>query len=245
MQPFQLLVADDDVSVRDSAAAVLRHHGFQVVTAADSAEVRQIAAAQQIDLLLVDIHMPGNSELELLEWAPVREGRLPAIVITGQPHVLTAVRALRLQALDYITKPLDPRELIARVEQGLERTRMRRVNISTERVAEVSRLLDELHRALGTGELPGPVEPWQVEVSRDVPSSGWHLTAEEYAVLTRREREIIVTLIRNGSVSEIASILFISRHTVRNHLQAVYKKLHVSSQLELVRKVMGASQHAV
>ena len=234
-----ICLADDEVAIRTVVSTVLRRHGYEVVTVPDTAGVRACVEQGSIDLVVADIHMPGNAQLELLEWGPVSDGTLPVILMTGQPSVATAVQALRLQAVDYLTKPFEPGDLVARVRRGLALAAERRgTRVPPERAKVVDRLLADLRRTL----LEGP----DVAAGLDEDKAGhkWRLPAHEDATLTPREREIISELVDSGSVHDVAGRLGISRHTVRNHLQAIYKKLRVNSQLELVRKVMGGASAA-
>lgn len=231
-----ICLADDEQTLRNVAAEVLRRHGYDVVAVPDTAGVRASVEQGNIDLVVADIHMPGNAQLELLEWEPVRTGALPVILMTGQPSVATAVQALRLHAVDYLTKPFDPSELVSRVQRGLALAAERRgALVDPERAKQVDRLLGDLRRAL----LEDASSAASMRDSK--PGRKWKLPPHEDASLTPREREIISQLVDSGSVHEVAGRLGISRHTVRNHLQAIYKKLQVNSQLELLRKVMGGA----
>ncbi|TPV92379.1 MAG: response regulator [Myxococcales bacterium FL481] len=231
-----ICLADDEQMLRNVTAAVLRRHGYDVVTAPDTAGVQASVEQGRVDLVVADIHMPGNAQLELLEWEPVRSSSLPVILMTGRPSVASAVQALRLSAIDYLTKPFEPNELVARVQRGLALAAQRRaVRVDAERAQQVERLLADLRRTLlEAGPPPPPAVPGKA-------GCGWKLPPREYASLTPREREIITQLVASGAVHDVAGRLGISRHTVRNHLQAIYKKLQVNSQLELLRKVMAGS----
>lgn len=94
--PGPLLFADDDTAVREGLSELLRRVGFEVVGAASAAEALDCLAAKEFDALVSDIHMPGNSGLELIANVPQIAAGLPVILLTGRPSVETAARSVRL-----------------------------------------------------------------------------------------------------------------------------------------------------
>ena len=119
-----LLVVDDDASVRDMLAEYLGTHGFAVRTAADGTAMRAAIEAELPDLVLLDLRLPGEDGLTLARF--LREHYDVGIVmVTGSADVIDRVVGLELGADDYIGKPFDPRELLARVKSVLRRMQAR------------------------------------------------------------------------------------------------------------------------
>src|SRR5438874_9235975 len=99
------LIVDDDAEILGLLGELVEREGFSVTRAATMAEAREAITATTPDVLLVDIHLPDGSGLDLLEDL----GPAPpeVVLITGQSSVETAVDALRRGATDYLTKPVD------------------------------------------------------------------------------------------------------------------------------------------
>lgn len=118
----QVLLIDDDPSLRDLVAEHLAEHGFTVIEAADGESGLEAARGQSADLVILDLGLPGISGLEVLRQ--LRETTmLPVILLTGLGHETDRVLGLELGADDYVVKPFSPRELVARVRALLRRTR--------------------------------------------------------------------------------------------------------------------------
>ena len=126
MRPARLLVVDDDRAFRLSTAALLRADGYSVDTVEDGASaVSALRSADQggapFDLVLLDLRMPGTDGLGVVESLRVWGERVPILMISGVGTVDSAVRALHLGADDFLTKPVEPEVLSARVADLLER----------------------------------------------------------------------------------------------------------------------------
>ncbi len=125
----RILIVDDEEGMREVCSDSLEQiPEVTLVTCSDPQEALQLLAADDFDLLLTDIRMPGMSGVELLERARELDPELPVIMITGFPSVETAVASLKLGAVDYLTKPFLPDELIANVTRFLEERRLRSEN---------------------------------------------------------------------------------------------------------------------
>ena len=115
-----ILLVDDERSIRDPLAAYLGKVGFRVTAAADAAGARQVLAAHAIDLVLLDIMMPGEDGLSLL--GSIRSGaKVPVILLTARTEETDRVIGLEIGADDYVSKPFSPRELEARIKAVLRR----------------------------------------------------------------------------------------------------------------------------
>lgn len=116
----RLLVVDDDRAFRLSTCALLRDDGHEADDAGDAAAAVDAIAAQRYDLLLLDLKMPGIDGLQLVETLRIRGCTVPILMISGVGTVDLAVRALHLGADDFLTKPVEPDVLSARVAALLE-----------------------------------------------------------------------------------------------------------------------------
>jgi type IV pilus assembly protein PilB len=121
----RILLADDDASMRRLLRTVLEREGFEVVEALDGLETLDAVEANAIDLVILDHDMPNLTGLGVLEEmrARVSTASIPVIMLTARTDD-TELEALELGAQDFMTKPVQPRSLVARVKSVLKRTRM-------------------------------------------------------------------------------------------------------------------------
>ena len=116
----RLLVVDDDPSVRAMLREYLEDHGFAVAEAGSGAQMRECIERELPDVVLLDLRLPGEDGLTLARY--LREHYdLGIIMVTASGDVIDRVVGLELGADDYIAKPFDPRELLARVKSVLRR----------------------------------------------------------------------------------------------------------------------------
>lgn len=118
---LRILIADDDVTFRETAAVFLRRAGYLCTWAGDAEEAATALAAYPYELLITDINMPGNENLELLHRLHRGQTTVPVILVTGYPTVPTAVEALRLSVVDYFIKPLDFPSVLLRIRHAIEK----------------------------------------------------------------------------------------------------------------------------
>jgi len=117
-----ILVIDDNQSVLSLLKAFLEPEGFDVVTAADGVYGMQLLRETKVDLVLLDILMPGPSGYQVLQ--SIREhSNVPIIMITGIRGKDSAIKSLNLGADDYVTKPFNKGELIARIRSKLKQAK--------------------------------------------------------------------------------------------------------------------------
>jgi len=115
----RVLFADDDRAAREGLAEMLRRLGFTCDCAASAAEALEKLRAAPYEALISDIHMPGNTTLELVEAAVKVVPGLPVILLTGRPSVETAARSVRLPVTAYLTKPPELNELTKVLDQAI------------------------------------------------------------------------------------------------------------------------------
>jgi len=118
-----ILVVDDHRDIRDPLAAYLKKHGFRVTTAADSIAARDALVKNSIDLVVLDIMMPGENGLALCRDLHATTST-PVIFLTAMAEAADRVSGLEIGADDYVVKPFEPRELVARINAVLRRTNM-------------------------------------------------------------------------------------------------------------------------
>ena len=121
-----VFVVDDDSSVRDSIALLLRAEGFTAQTFNSAPSFLSSWSRTQSGCLIVDLRMPGLSGLDLQERLAGEDDAPPIIFLTGHGTVPAAVHALKAGAVDFLEKPFEPDTLIARVCEALDRDRQRR-----------------------------------------------------------------------------------------------------------------------
>jgi two-component system, OmpR family, phosphate regulon response regulator OmpR len=115
-----LLVVDDDARLRELLRRYLTDQGFRVTTAGDAAEARARLASIAFDLLVLDVMMPGESGLDLTRSLR-RDGRLPILLLTAMAEPEDRINGLEHGADDYLAKPFEPRELVLRIRNILQR----------------------------------------------------------------------------------------------------------------------------
>jgi two-component system OmpR family response regulator len=115
-----ILVVDDHKDIRDLLARYLDQNGLRVTTAADAGAARRVLKSAAIDLVVLDIMMPGEDGLSLCRH--LREATsIPVILVTAMAEETDRVVGLEIGADDYVTKPFNPRELLARIKAVLRR----------------------------------------------------------------------------------------------------------------------------
>jgi two-component system phosphate regulon response regulator OmpR len=115
-----LLVVDDDARLRELLRRYLTDQGFRVTIAGDAAEARARLASIAFDLLVLDVMMPGESGLDLTRSLR-RDGRLPILLLTAMAEPEDRINGLEHGADDYLAKPFEPRELVLRIRNILQR----------------------------------------------------------------------------------------------------------------------------
>ncbi len=116
-----ILVVDDDREIRDLLAKFLERQRLRVTAARDGKEARRAFINGHFQLVVLDLMMPGEDGLELARWLR-SESNVPIIMLTAMAEETDRIIGLELGADDYVTKPFNPRELLARIRAVLRRT---------------------------------------------------------------------------------------------------------------------------
>ena len=115
-----LLVVDDDLEIRELTQEYLQQQGFQVATAASGEEMDTYLIDHKVDLLILDLMLPGEHGLSIAQRLKKRHD-LPIIIVSAQGDEVDRIVGLEVGADDYLPKPFNPRELLARVRAVLRR----------------------------------------------------------------------------------------------------------------------------
>ncbi len=130
----KILVVDDDPAISEMLTIVLESEGFAPVPVMDGNEAVGAARAQQPDLILLDLMLPGMNGVDICRAIRL-ESSVPIIMLTAKTDTVDVVLGLESGADDYITKPFKPKELVARI-----RARLRRTDTSPTEILEVGDL---------------------------------------------------------------------------------------------------------
>lgn len=118
-----IAILDDDPEIRSLLEQNLRGAGFEVSTASNSRDLKTILEHQTIDLIVLDLMLPGEDGLTICRELRA-ESNIPIIMLTAMTHEADRIIGLEMGADDYLTKPFSPRELVARIKATLRRQGM-------------------------------------------------------------------------------------------------------------------------
>jgi len=116
-----ILIVDDERDIRDPLGSYLGKNGLRITKAENAAAARAILAVHAIDLVLLDIMMPGEDGISLAGFIRATT-TIPVILLTAKSEEMDRILGLEIGADDYVTKPFSPRELLARIKAVLRRT---------------------------------------------------------------------------------------------------------------------------
>lgn len=115
-----ILIVDDHREIREAVARFMSDHGFRVSTAADGQRMRKILDDSRIDLIVLDLMLPGEDGLTLCRELRARSN-IPVVMLTAMGEETDRIVGLEMGADDYVPKPFSPRELLARIRAVLRR----------------------------------------------------------------------------------------------------------------------------
>jgi two-component system nitrogen regulation response regulator NtrX len=166
-----ILIVDDEEGIRSSLEGILGDEGFETSAASDGEDALDaLAGGELLDLVLLDIAMPGRDGVEVLAEVRERWPELPVVMMSGHGTIETAVRTTRLGAFDFIEKPLSIDKLLLTVEHALERSRLERENA---RLRAASLRANEI---IGESDL---IVQLKRQIERVAPTNGWVLITGE------------------------------------------------------------------
>lgn len=177
MHRYRILVVEDDHAIRNGLADALAVSGYDVLSARDGYEAMEMIHAEEYDLALLDVVLPGANGFELLKRIREDRSTVPVLMLTAKGAEADKVKGLKLGADDYVVKPFSLLEVLARIEAVLRR--------SPERPSAVNRvMLPEGHlgfaAAPGSGGGAGGADHKEFDLAR-------HLAANAGRIITREE----------------------------------------------------------
>ena len=204
----RILVVDDEQSIRTIVEYALRDAGFTVLTAARGDDALQAVEREQVDLVVLDLMLPGMDGLEVMRRLRESE-KLAVILLTAKGEETDRVIGLRLGADDYVVKPFSPAELVARVDAVL-----RRVDTAPEVEEEIE--FDDLH-----------IDPAARRVT--VRGEEMQLTAREYDLLLFFARHPGQVFSRDQLMDAVWQYSFYTdTSTVTVHIRRLRAKIEVN-----------------
>ncbi len=219
---MRVLLVDDHQLFRAALQQLLNSQGLTTETGTGRDDIPALAASFQPDLVLLDLKMPGQDGLSVLEQLHGRFPELPVIMLTGSEEERDLFDCLRAGAQGYLLKDNDPEYLLSALHQATH-----------GKITVAPQLTDTLARALGQ-------QPHERGASEAPP--------DPFAALTPRERDILERLAEGESNKVIARRLGISDGTVKLHVKSVLRKLEVHSRVEAAIKALdlglGRSQRS-
>lgn len=117
-----ILLVEDDLTYSRIVKTFLEKNGFTVQTAVKVKEAQQIFSGSKFDLIIADFRLPDGTGMELLQWSKSNYPQTQVILITHYSDIRIAIKAMKLGAFEYITKPINPDELLATVKESLSST---------------------------------------------------------------------------------------------------------------------------
>jgi two-component system nitrogen regulation response regulator NtrX len=186
MKP-RILVIDDEAAIRDSMRMILEYEGYEFLGAATGEEGIALVEKESVDLVFLDIKMPGMDGLDVLGHLRSLSEGLPVVMISGHGTVATAVEATKLGAFDFIEKPLATERILLGIRNALGFSRLRDENQT------LSRAIDVRHDMVGAS----PALRQVVEaVRRAAPTSATVLIRGESGV----GKELVARMIHKNSL---------------------------------------------
>ena len=186
-----ILVVDDEPDVREVVEEYFAAHGYTAIGADSADTARSLVARHAIDLALVDIHMPGEDGLSLARHLRERYAKIAIVMLTSAATVVDRIVGLEMGADDYVPKPFDPRELLARVKSVLRRTSAAgRADLGAERVRIGRCVLDlAAHRLTDEQGMEIPMSPLEFDLLKALARHPNRPVSREQILRSSQQRE--------------------------------------------------------
>jgi FixJ family two-component response regulator len=120
VSPGEIFIVDDDPAIREALSIVLARQGYQVASFADGAALLTTARSRIPLCIILDVHIPGRSGLDILKELNAQDYAAPIFIMSGQGDIPMAVDAIRNGAFDFLEKPFRASEVVARVQEAIE-----------------------------------------------------------------------------------------------------------------------------
>lgn len=222
----KILVVDDDRTLRSFVARYLENHGYTVQDASSGIEALQFFEQDPPDLVVSDVIMPEMNGLEFCRRLRATRLRqlVPFIFLSGKGELEDRIQGHSMGADDYVTKPFEPRELVAKIEAQLERSR--RIH------CEIVRLMQQLSSSAANS--PSAIDLETLN-STQISTASSAAAAPQALPLTPAEARVFWEVIQGLTNKQISDHLFISPRTVQSHLSNILTKLELENRSQLVR----------
>lgn len=206
----KILIVDDDITLKTALIRFLQNRGYSVLDASSGAEALVLFEQNPPDVVVSDVMMPEMDGLEFCRrLRTTRSGQLvPFIFLSSRKELDDRIQGHQMGADDYLVKPFEPKELVAKIEAQLERSR--RIH------SEIVRLMQQATVPPAPLSSPAPVEPSPLP-------------------LTPAEEKVFWEVIQGYTNKQIGDRLFISPRTVQTHLSNILSKLQLESRSQLIR----------
>lgn len=203
----RILIVDDDITLKTALIRYLQNRGYSILEASSGVEALSLFEQNPPDVVVSDVIMPGMDGLEFCRrLRATRSGQLvPFIFLSGRKDLDDRIQGHQMGADDYLVKPFDPKELVAKIEAQLERSR---------------RIHSEIVRLMQQAETSASSKP----ASEPTPLP-----------LTPAEEKVFWEVIQGYTNKQIGDRLFVSPRTVQTHLSNILSKLNLGSRSQLIR----------
>ena len=216
-----ILIVDDDHILRSVLKHTLEQQGYQVTAVASGTQALQSFAENHPDLIVSDVSMPEMDGFEFCRTLRSQpSGQLiPFIFLSARRELEDRIQGHSIGADDYITKPFEIEELIAKIESAIERTR--RIH------AEIVHLMSQVASSSG--------DKMTESTTSDNQNNTNSSPVPEPLPLTPAEERVFWEVIQGFTNKQISDRLFISPRTVQTHLSSILNKLDLENRTQLVR----------
>src|ERR1700739_4547603 len=133
----EIFVVDDDAAVRETLTVVLTSGGYDVTCFADGAALLEVARERTLAAVLLDVHIPGKSGLDILKELHGEDYPAPIFMISGQGDIAMAVSAIKNGAIDFIEKPFKGSDIVARLNEAIGAYARRQAETANSGVASL------------------------------------------------------------------------------------------------------------
>lgn len=210
---MKILVVEDEAPIRDLISINLQLVGYEVFTLEDGIMAEEFLEKQRVDLILLDVMIPGIDGFSLIE--KIKKHNTPVIFVTAKESVLDRVKGLRLGADDYIIKPFETMELLARIEVVL-----RRYNKNDNHIKFKNIEVDTKQRIVKLN-------------NKEI-----YLTVKEYELLILLLKNKNIALSREQILEKVWGFEYGGEtRTVDIHIQRIREKLDLKNNIKTVFKV--------
>lgn len=210
---MKILIVEDEAPIRDLILINLQLVGYEVFTAEDGIIAEKFLENQKVDLILLDVMIPGIDGFSLIE--KIKKHNIPVIFVTAKESVLDRVKGLRLGAEDYIIKPFETIELLARIEVVLRRYNKNKQTIKFKNIE-----VDTEQRIVKLN-------------NKEV-----YLTVKEYELLVLLLQNKNMALSRDQILERVWGFEYGGEtRTVDIHIQRIREKLDLKNNIKTVFKV--------